>query len=245
MKKRVLVGIFLAVAIIFILGSFVSAANELSGLGNNLKQWSSGLFSSQNGEPNYNLYRFFFGIIIFLLITVSLGFIPAFKQKTAITAIIGGIIAIIAAMNFINDEIIALTTQYTALGLTITALLPVLILAGLTYNAVRQNDVTLSLLSQIAWLFYGVFGIYRFLLIIAPQFAKDGWGAVSGWFNIGFLLLSVILPVLMFIVNKQVNAWLYKTLFSKDVQALEDRMSGAEASLKALDDFRKSQTSSS
>jgi len=49
----------------------------------------------------------------------------------------------------------------------------------------------------------------------------------------------------MFIVNKQVNAWLYKTLFSKDVQALEDRMSGAEASLKALDDFRKSQSSSS
>lgn len=210
--KKSGVMIFATLLILSFFASVALAAEPFNTIRNTINIWSSG------GGLGNSVDKLFIGIIIFLLITAVLTAIPTLEKQKGIVMIIGAIIAIIATSRFTTDEVLGIVTSYTALGLAISVLLPFIVMVGLTYNAVRSGDATLSVLSKFAWLLFAIFSGYRFLIF------------PNGEMGIGFWIIGIssLVGIIMFFGSKQINSMLYKTFYDADIAALKDRVSRAE-----------------
>lgn len=212
--KQVLSTLLILGLILTLSISLVSAA-PFDGLRSFYEDWESG------SGLDIGITKVFLGIIIFLLITTGLGFVPSIGDKKAIVITISAIIAIIATAYFTPEEVTAIVTSYTALGLTITVLLPFLVLAGLTYNAISQQDTILSILSQIAWGLFAVFSTYRFLIIWLAEGKLSTASYIVG--------IAVIVAALGFVFNKKIRQMVGERITEEDLEYAKNRSERARS----------------
>jgi|SRR3989344_152206 len=226
--KLILTFLILGLLVTSLSVSLVSAANPLTdSLRSFYDKWASG-----EGLSN-GVTKIFLGIIIFLLVTVGLEFTPGLKDKKAIIMIIAGAVAIIATAYFTPEEVIAIVTSYTALGLTLTALIPFLVVAGFTFTAVRNNDAVMMVMSQIAWGFFALFSLYRFWTLVYSN--RLGIAETLADNPVAIIILATtILSALIFIFSKQIRRSLARMIIEAEIEAAKKGGKEATAEIKIL-----------
>jgi len=215
-KKLIALSLTFLVLSIFLinLGSSVEPFDIIK---ETFSKWGSG------GGLGDIMARGLLAIIVFLLISVGLSHIPSIGKQKGVVILISAIIAFIATAYFTPQEITAILTSYTALGLTVSTILPFLILAGFTYNAIKQQDIVLSMLSQIAWGLFALYGIYRFGTILNDK----GWEGL-GWPGL-IVGVTIIIAAGAFIFQKSIRDALTKRIRDEEIERFKDEQARTRA----------------
>ena len=197
----------------------------------------AGSFSSlfgkwKEGALGPNVAKIFFFIMISLLIMLIFG--GLFGKKNWIVIILSFIIGFLATAYMTPKDVFSLLNSYTALGLTLTTLVPIMILLGLTYRSatVSEGKVQLIMLQYFAWILFAVYSTYRF--IYDWFWAKDG----SGFMN-GILLATAIGAALVALFNKKIMGILSEKYMESSEQAAQETFTKAGRALKKLKKFEE------
>ena len=109
--------------------------------------------------------------VVFLVVFLVLENIGIFNDKSGrqwISWLISAIIAILSTAYIAPADILSLMTSYTALGLTITTLIPLALLIGFTYQSTTSDreNAGMRIMQYLAWIIFLAYSVYRFLVAI-------------------------------------------------------------------------------
>ena len=181
--------------------SFLSGVVAAQGMADTFKNFFTETgWTWAEGTVSTNVAKIFFFLIVALVIMLVIGGI--FKNNW-ISTVLSFLIAFLATAYITPAEVYSILISYTALGLTLTTMVPLAILAGFTYRAATATEgkVSLIMLQWFAWALFAIYSLYRF--------ASDWWGPKegSGWMNL-ILLVTAFVAAGMFIFNKKVMGML-------------------------------------
>lgn len=169
-KRILIVGLFAILAVSFFI-SVAAAQNNFSlgtGFSDFFSKWTE-------GTMGVNMAKVMFFIMIALIIYVILdGVFPGYPM---ISLILGGVVSFLSTAYLAPADIFSLLNSYTALGLTLSALVPLLILGALTYRAASNGNVQLSMMAHFGWILFAVFSGYRYIL--DTWWVQEGSGAMN------------------------------------------------------------------
>ena len=223
---KILAFTLLGVIILSTLPTFVSAQVEWT---SKISQGFSSFFTSwTEGQIGANVAKIFFFVIISLLIMLALGSLFSGWNQTVVL-IISALVGFLATAYITPAEVYSLLTSYTALGLTIATLIPILVLVGLTYRAATSGIASLILLQKFAWLLFGAYLGYK---IITLFIAGEGSGVVT--IIVGVAALAAIVMNLM---NKTIIKWIMKAKLEALKEAGESKTEGAAAAISLLNEY--------
>ena len=155
------------------------------------------LSSWQFGKLDPGFAKILIFLIVFLVIFLLMENIFGDKNRW-ITTSLSIIIAFLATAYLTPAEVLSLMTSYAALGLTITTLIPLALLAGLTYQSTKpDSNITLVLIQWLAW---GLFLVYSIYKLISAALSDQ-------LYSIGVAIIvfgSAIAAFIMIVFNKQI-----------------------------------------
>ena len=185
------------------------------------KSWEQGVISA-------NVAKIIFFVMVTLLIMLVLGGIFTGWNQT-IVIIISALVGFLATAYITPSEVYSLLSSYSALGLTLTTLIPLLILSGLTYQAATatKGNVQMIMMQYLAWIVFFVYSLYRF--IYDWGWAKEGSGAVNG-----IILGTTIIALIITLANKQIRTWLIRSHIEALKEAAGKKSEEAAAEIKLL-----------
>lgn len=163
------------------------------------------------GDISDWMKKLFITFVVFVVLFVLLLYIPVFSEHKGLAFILALVIGFFSTALFKIEEVNAIFEEYTALGLTLSVILPFIILMGLTFNAIRHVDSTLTVLSKLGWLFFGVFGIYR-------MFVFEGEKGAAFY----VILISVVVSALFVFFWHIINKSLRETILEADIARYRD-----------------------
>lgn len=214
MKKesKKFLGLFLfSIFMLSVLGVFVSAdtINTLAGSFDSLfTDWSQGMIGS-------NVAKIIFFIMVGFLIYLILGELPILSNNKAIVLPLSFLVSFLATAYITPKEVFSLLNSYSALGLTLITLIPLMILAGLTYRAATaptdRGKVQLIMIQYFAWILFAIYSTYR--VIYDWAVAKEGSGVMNA-----ILLATAIAAVVVVLFNR----YLVKMIVHKYVQSSKE-----------------------
>lgn len=196
--------------------SFVSAADSnipspgqvATSAGNGISNWwnSSGSFLS-------NLLNFsslgFAKILIFFLVTLIVfgvaEFIPFMSGSLRLRWAISIVIALLATLYLNSSDVYTILISYSALGITLTAIIPFIIISII---AKKEHEQGRAFTSKILWL--------AFIVVLIMK-------VIASWSKIGspeqwIYIIVLVLALIMFIWEKR----LYFFLFKEQVKSLRE-----------------------
>ena len=158
MKKSNLF-LIMFIATIMIL-SFVAAQVTIKEIADPVKD----MFASwSDGDLSLNVAKYAFWILIGLVIYSILGFIDIFNKHQYIQILSAVIISFLATAYLTTSNIHAMLTSYGALGYTLGALIPFVIVAFFSVSINKKGGVRARLLSRAIWAAFIVFLIYKLI----------------------------------------------------------------------------------
>lgn len=187
-------------------------------------KWIAGTFSDffsesgwTGGNMSANIAKIFFFVMIALVIYLVIGSI--FPHQQIIMMILSALISFLATAYITPDEVYSLLISYTALGLTITTLIPLLILFGLTYKAVTatEGQVQLIMVQWFAWILFAAYSFYRFIYDFF-------WGKEGSTFMNFMLLGTAIVAAVMAVFDKPIRKILARRFIEAETVAAEQML---------------------
>lgn len=150
-------------------------------------------------------------MLIFLIILAIADVLPFLegttKSKTVLRFLISLIVAYLSVAYVTPQEFYAALTTYSALGVTLTAIIPFAIILTLAWRlTIKPNPA--NMLTQ--KLMLGIFAGYLVYKIAALILFKEAYGNVWAYAMIIFIPVLVI-TVLMLIFNETTRNWILKT----------------------------------
>jgi hypothetical protein len=229
-KREIKLMLLSLIAFLFVFSSiaFVFAAESWQNI---MAGSFSDFFTSsgwESGNIPSNVAKIFFFVIIGLVIFLILN--PIFGGKhTGIMLILSGAISFLATAYITPDEIYSILISYTALGLTITTLIPIAILLGLSFRAATASEgqTILILLQWVAWILFSIYSIYRF--IFDWLYGKEG-SSLMNWIIIATAAISLI----MVIANKSVLKLVMKEEIAAEKIAAKRKVEDALTTVEVL-----------
>ncbi len=169
------------------------------------------------GNLTPNIAKIFFFVMITIVIMLVLGAI--FKKHQTLVIILSALIAFLATAYITPKEVYSLLISYTALGLTLTTLIPLALLAGFTYKAATATEgkVQLVMLQWFAWGLFAVYSIYRF--VYDWFFSKEGSGILNG-----IILATAIIATIVFAFNKRILRMIVRRFIEEHTEATEEML---------------------
>lgn len=165
-----------------------------------------------------NVAKIFFFLMIAIVVYLVIGNIFG-KSNQILMFVLSLIISFLATAYITPDEVYSILNSYSALGLTITSMIPLAVLMGLTYRAAtaKEGQAQLIMLQWFAWILFGLYSIYRF--VYDWFWAKEGSGFVNG-----IILITTIIAVLVAVFNKQLIRMLVHQYVTSTKAAAEETM---------------------
>jgi hypothetical protein len=153
------------------------------------------------GWDNYasaNIAKIFFFLMMTIVVFIILGPVLGDKQS-GLMFLLSLLISFLSIAYITPAAIFSILESYTALGLTVTTLIPFAVLCGFTYRAATasQGQVTLIMMQWIAWVLFGAYSIYRF--VYDYFWASEGDPTING-----IIIATTVLSVIIFAFNKQI-----------------------------------------
>jgi hypothetical protein len=210
MKKGTKLGVFVILGLILSVSLVSIVSAEFTGIdlskltmGDSFSNWMKG--TTDVGFAKILVF-FLITLIVFLIVENILG-----DKYRWVNVSIAVIIGILSTAFIVPQEIQTLMLSYSALGLTITTLIPLALLLGLTYQAAKgKGNIGLILMQKWAWYIYTLFLAYKL-----ARAASDTTVYYSG--GIGIILVAVLLiSAWMAIFNNSVFR-----LFTKNILTAE------------------------
>ncbi|MEM0465558.1 MAG: hypothetical protein QXW97_02545 [Candidatus Pacearchaeota archaeon] len=185
----------------------------------------------QAGQVEANIGKIFFFAMITIIIYLIIGNIFG-SSKTGWMFILSVLISFLATAYLTPEDIYSVINSYTALGLTITTMIPIAVLFALTYRASTANEgqTTLIMIQYIAWILFGAYSIYRFIYEYWWQETETA-SLTTGWIVVAAALLSAG----MVIFNKQIIHFLVKKEIEAKNEAINKKTAEAGNVINALD----------
>lgn len=219
MKKagKVFALILFSILFVSLISTVVSAAGEWSGAFRTLfTDWSGGNLGA-------NTAKIFFFVMVSLLIYLLLsGIMP---KNATIVMILSGIVSFLATAYITPSEIYSILISYSALGLTLTTLVPLAILFGLTYRAASTGNVQMAMLQYFGWILFAVYSVYRFIYDWA--YAQEGSAAVNG-----IILATAVVAAIVALFNSSIRRLIARQYIISSKEAAKTTISEATAFLE-------------
>ena len=237
--KRFFVLFFLGILFVSLIGGvFVSAAlfeNLTAGFDNtfSVSGWSGGAIP-------ISVAKIFFFLLISLFTMIIM--LQIFKSYKTISVLISFIIGFLATAYIAPREIFSILLSYTALGIAISSLVPLALLAALSYLAATADKakVQLTMLQYFAWGIFGVYSLFRFVYDI---FVGNEGSIVMN----GILIFSTLAALIMIIFNTQLMRMIAHRYIASSAEAAKDAMDRGVTAVnifaKAEADLAKGKTS--
>lgn len=228
-----------AVILISILISMVFVSSIVSaqfGEGSQMPQWLSDGYNKWKTGTLDNNSAPMAKVLVFILIAIVI--------LLAIQTIIPGnwwayplaiIVAILGTFTIKPAEIFSLLISYNALAMTITTLIPFIMLFGLTYRAATaegSSKVQLQLLQWFAWLTFTAYMVYKVI---------DAWISTEVYSTGVAVVLFLITGVaaVLFVFNKKAFRFIRKEFLSAENESAKSTLSNAANAAKNLDKFQR------
>src|SRR3989344_4963596 len=160
-----------------------------------------------------NVAKIFFFLIVSIAIYLIIG--SFFPKGKFLMFFLSLLIGFLATAYIAPNEIYSLLSSYTALGLTITTLIPIAILFGLTYRAATaaEGQPQLAMFQWFAWILFAIYSLYRFIYDWAV--GKEGGQIMN------VILLVTAAGALVMSLPK-FNQWIIKIISRKYIKSLSD-----------------------
>ena len=165
------------------------------------------LFASWTaGDLDVNIAKYLFFGMLTLLIFSALN-AAQFPKHTALQWLIAIPIAFLSTAYIAPKEVMSILTAYTALGVTLSVIVPFVIMIFFSAMLLSHGKTTIGkvMLQVFLWLLFGVVLLYKLIA---------GWasGEVSVGMNITFLAMFTIFIIVfgIFVFNKKFRTWVMK-----------------------------------
>jgi hypothetical protein len=207
MKKGKVLSLFiLSIFAISIISNFVSAETAQENFMQKFQELITGNWSGWSGFVTQVLSpQILFGILIFLIIFAVLDQISLFN-RTGIKITVAIIVSFLAAGYISVDFIKPLLNQYTALGVTITLLFPLVLIFYFLKQVAPYNQ----LVQRVVWITFGVIVIFNIAI---------NWDQADSNFTKSLYWVIIIASVVMMFFSKQI----YQLMFKEDIKEAFDQ----------------------
>lgn len=137
--------------------------------------------------------KFLLFILVALIVFAIADYLPFIGESDWIAAIISIIIAIFATLYLQAQEVYSILLSYTALGITITSIIPFLVMLALTRKVYEHEHYFFS---KVLWALFAVVLILKLALAQADQI---------GGFGILVYLFTIVISVVMFFFEGNIH----------------------------------------
>lgn len=205
-KKTILVVFALAILGLFTF-SFVSA--NISGfsmdgfgkIGSAISDFWTQYASGQVSEGFVKLLLFFLvAAVIYMVIE------GVFPDYPALILIISAVVGFLSTVYFTPSQVLSLMLSYEGLGLAVSTLIPLVVLAVLTYRSVgvagSNQGYVVVLFQYIAWGAFAIFMIFRLLFAIFDS------SKTYSFYDILPVMIVTIGAALIFLFNRRLRRML-------------------------------------
>ncbi|MEM4326338.1 MAG: hypothetical protein QXU40_03485 [Candidatus Pacearchaeota archaeon] len=220
---------FVFITLVILSQSFISsAASDSLGGDNNLPspfQLFHGFFSSIPQISSDFLPKFLFFLLVFLIVFSISNFVPLIGEDKTVSLLISLIVGILSTRYLLTEDINTILLSYNALGITLTVLLPMLLLLVLSVSLFERGY---AFFSKVLWIVFGVVLFFRWLSLRGTPEPGEIGGKV-GAFGEWIFLISIILTLILFIFYKQIVRFYIKTRREGELEEFEDTVKRATA----------------
>lgn len=220
MKKEMKVlGIFLlGLMTISLIASFVAAQNEQPI--DIFKNTLNAFFGGESYDYLSSIFspQILFGILIFLIIFSIISSIGIFGRKTWLSVSISIVVSILSAGFIDADWYGPLINQYTAIGITISLLLPFVLLFYFIKKVAPLN----RFVHEVIWVTYFVIVLINAVL---------NWKQELSSFTKMLYVLIMILAGVMIISGNKIMYWIFKEETKEDLMKYYEESKRAKAAL--------------
>ena len=182
-------------------------------------QWSA-------GQLDVNIAKYLFWLMLTGLIWGALSF-AKFPPSGVFQALIAIPVSFLATAYITPTEVFTILTSYTALGITLTFILPFIILLFvsamlLSNDKIRQMSVPKIMMEVFLWLFYFVVLIYKMIA-----------GLIGGQLQLGLtlpimiMLVVFLLSLLIVVFNSKFRTWVWR--IGNDIRRAQAESARVEA----------------
>lgn len=216
MEKRNLILVFVGLIFLFsLLPNFASAEDWETPL-----QKSSNTLAGKMWEPIKGFFagtgdltgggEFIIKVFIwFLVFTIIFGvseFIPGLADKNWLQFFFATIVSLLSVIYITPSELVVIMSTYTALAMTITTIIPLLILIGMSIKIMSSSDFSFMnvIVVKFLWVTYGLWLIYK---VFTLRIAGD---AAGGWPLLVFLA-SLLITALFVFFDSKIRGLLFKS----------------------------------
>lgn len=183
-------------------------------LGQLFASWTSG------EDFDQNIAKFLFWIIVLLLLASAFNF-AGFPQHGFLQFLLALIVSFLATAYITPNEVFSLLAGYTALGLTLVSVLPLLsifMFSAMLVSNEKLKKVTIGriMIQIVLWAFYTIFLLYKLITGFVT-------GGISLAINISTIALSVCLVIsfMILIFNKKFRNWVWHV--GDDIREMRER----------------------
>jgi len=188
MQKRSLNLLLLSfVMIMFALG-FVSAQTIFSDIADSFRSGVSGVISPGPGFAQFLLF-----ILVALIIYAIAEELPFVGTKTWVAGAIAVVVGLLSTFFLKSEEVYTILLSYGALGITLTAIIPFVIISVIAKKAHDKDNV---LLGKLLWITFFVVTLFKWGLSSSSEI-----GTFGKW--VYPIVLSLVLAMLFF------ENWIY------------------------------------
>lgn len=224
MKKgaKIFAFVILGLVLTSFLISAVSAATVISGFGDKLSSLVDTIFSGSTNTKDYvqNILspEILFGLLIFLVVFAIISTLPLFKDgapwiKTTLSIVVG-----ILAGGFIDPSWIKpLINQYSALGVTISFVLPFVLIFYFMKKTIPSN----AFLQRFVWTVFGIAILFNAII---------NWNSTDTKITKTLYIILIIAALVMILFAKKILGLMFKEGLKEQ---LSERTREAQASLTA------------
>ncbi|MEI6849933.1 MAG: hypothetical protein WCK29_02760 [archaeon] len=161
-----LLGLVLSVSFSFLVSAAVEGFGNSAGVPQVIKDayhgWSAGVI-----DPGFaKILIFVLILLIVFLILENINLFGEHGKNNWIVWTISAVIALLATAYLVPAEVLALLISYSALGLTLTTLIPLALLIGFSFRAARSGNSGLIIIQLLTWIIFGLYMIYKAIYVI-------------------------------------------------------------------------------
>ncbi|MEI6731042.1 MAG: hypothetical protein WCK90_00020 [archaeon] len=195
----------LLISSLLMISSIVLVSGAIEGLNLGSSQILNNL---ANGTIAGWVAKLIFFLIVMVVIILVLGNILGVNNRGWVI-LLSGLISFLATAYLTPAEVLSVLTSYEALGLTITSLIPIALITGLSYQAATApvqggGRVRLIMLQHFAWIMFGLYSLYKLGYALLSTDVYNGWVLlILMGVTIYAAILAIFNPALVRIVARR------------------------------------------
>lgn len=177
-------------------------------------------FITDEGKANFSKVLLIALVILLVYaITSEMPFLKS-NDKSFIRGIVSIIVGVLSFLFVSTDDILAILTNYEALGIALTSLIPLAIMIWFFYELKKGDSTWGTVLSKFAFILFGIYSVWK-------------WITYTGDSPLVWMyLLTAIAAGIWVLIEKKVWKMFKKAEYEKNVETLNDEVNAQDAKRK-------------